>query len=77
MKASKEKNDPVTDRLDAIIRLILDREKREDKEITIGDQLAKLESTGLRPTDAAKILGLDLKQLASYRRSAGKKREGA
>jgi hypothetical protein len=76
MKASKEKNDPVTDRLDVIIRLMLDREKTVDKEITIGDQLAKLESTGLRPTDAAKILSLDLKQLASYRRSAGKKRKG-
>ena len=77
MKASKEKSDPVTDRLDAIIRLILDREKSKDKEITIGDQLARLESTGQRPTDAAKILGLDLKQLASYRRSAGKKRTGS
>jgi hypothetical protein len=77
MKASKEKNDTVTDRLDVIIRLILDREKREDKEITIGDQLAKLESTGLRPSDAAKILGLDLKQPASYRRSAGNKRKGS
>jgi hypothetical protein len=57
-----------------IIRLLLDREKKADKTITIGDQLTKLESAGLRPSEAAKILGLDLKQLASYRRSAGKKR---
>lgn len=74
MNAPKEKSDPIVERLDVIIRLLLDREKRSEKNITIGDQLAKLESAGLRPTDAAKILGLDLNQLPSYRRSSGKKR---
>lgn len=72
--ASKEKTDPIADRLDVIIRLLLDREKKADKTIRVGDQLLKLESIGLRPTDAAKILGLDLDQLSSYRRTVRKKR---
>lgn len=72
--ASMEKPDPIAERLDVIIRLLLDREKRADKTIRVGDQLLKLESVGLRPTDAAKILGLDLNQLSSYRRIVGKKR---
>jgi hypothetical protein len=70
---SKVTNDPVADRLDVIIRLLLDRERRQDKQITVGEQLVMLESAGLRPRDAAKILGLDVGQLTSYRRSAGKK----
>ena len=69
-----KKNDPVADRLDVIIRLLLDRERKQEKDVTIGSQLIMLESAGLRPTDAAKILGPDVNQLSSYRRSASKKR---
>ena len=57
-----------------IIRLLLDRERKEDKKITIGEQLVWLESLGLESKEAAKILGIDVGQLSSYRRSAAKKR---
>ncbi len=74
MTTAKEKSDPVTDRVDVVIRLLLDRQRKEDKDVTVGDQLVMLESTGLRSRDAAKILGIKVGQLTSYRRSAAKKR---
>jgi len=70
----KEEDGPVSDRLDVIIRLLLDRERKDDKKITVGEQLVWLESLGLLSKDAAKILGIDVGQLSSYRRSASKKR---
>ncbi|SRR6266571_1608139 len=69
--------DPVSSRLDAIIRLLLEQQRREDQEITVGDQIVILESAGLQGKDVAKILGIkDVGQLPSYRRSAKKKRKG-
>jgi hypothetical protein len=45
----------------------------DNKEITVGDQIVLLESTGLEGKAVAKILGLDVGQLSAYRRSAKKK----
>jgi hypothetical protein len=66
--------DPVSSRLDAIIRLMLERQRGEDKTITVGDQIVTLESAGLQGKDVARILGVDVGQLPSYRRSAKKRR---
>jgi len=68
-----KETDPVSARLDVIIRLLLDRQRKDDKEITLGHQLILLESTGLRAKDAATILGIDANQLTSYRRTAKNK----
>jgi hypothetical protein len=64
----------VSDRLDVIIRLLLEQQKKESKQ-TVGDQIVFLESTGLEGKDVAKILGIDVGQLTSYRRSAKPKRK--
>lgn len=72
----KKDIDPISARLDVIIRLLLERQKKDNKEITIGDHIVFLESTGLEGKDIAKVLGVDVRQLAAYRRSAQKKRKG-
>lgn len=71
----KSQADPVSARLDVIIRLLLEQEKRDNKQTTVGDQIVFLESTGLEGKDVAKILGIDVNQLTSYRRSAKTKRK--
>lgn len=68
-----DQTDPLSTRLDVLIRLLLDKQRKEDKHITLGDQIVLLESFGLRAKDAAKILGIDASQLSSYRRTARKK----
>ena len=73
---AKSEPDPVSDRLDVIIRLLLEQQKKEGKQ-TIGDQIVFLESTGLQGKNVAKILGIDVGQLPSYRRSAKTKRKDA
>jgi hypothetical protein len=70
----KSEPDPVSARLDVIIRLLLEQQKKESKQ-TVGDQIVFLESTGLEGRDVAKILGIDVNQLPSYRRSAKAKRK--
>ncbi len=65
-------DDAVSSRLDVIIRLLLERERKDNEEITIGDQIVMLESTGLKGRDVARIFGIDVGQLPSYRRGAKK-----
>ncbi len=72
---AKSEADPMSARLDAIIRLLLEQQKRDNKQTTVGDQIVLLESTGLEGKVVAKILGIDVGQLPSYRRSAKTKRK--
>ncbi len=66
-------SDPVVRRLDVLIRLVLEYQKEKKKE-TIGEQIVFLENTGLlAPTEVARIMGLELKQLSSYRRTVAAK----
>lgn len=64
--------DKITKRLDVLIRLELDKQKLKDSNVTTGDQIDFLESAGLAGKDAADILGLNVSQLASYRRYSRK-----
>ena len=68
----KTEPDPISDRLDVIIRLLLERFKKGNNQ-TVGDQIVFLESTGLEGKDVAKIMGIGINQITSYRRSAKKK----
>jgi len=65
--------DPLSARLDVLIRILLERERKDNKGVTLGDQIIMLESTGLKGKDVSKILGIDVGQLPSYRRTAKKK----
>ena len=62
--------EPVTKRLDAILRLILELQRERDKSITIGDQILLLEDSGISPTESGTILGVKSNQIPSYVRSA-------
>src|SRR5437879_3303424 len=68
-------SDRISDRLDVLIRLSLEQKKKDDGSLTLGDQIVFLESTGLKGKDVAKILGLDVRQLSSNRRSANRKKK--
>ena len=55
-KQSQEERDPVSIRLDAIIRLLI--ESNKDKEdFSIGETIRTLNSVGLTPTEIARIFG--------------------
>ena len=69
---SKIERDPVSARLDILIRIMLERERKDNKGVTVGDQIIMMESTGLKGKDVSKILGIDVGQLTSYRRTAKK-----
>ena len=66
--------DPVSKRLDAALRLLLDLQRDRDPEITIGDQILVLEDSGLTQGEAGKILGVPSNQIPSYLRSAKNKK---
>jgi hypothetical protein len=70
--APQTETDPISARLDVIIRLLLEEQKKDNKQ-TVGDEVVLLESLGLKGKEVAKILGIDVNQLPSYRRSARKK----
>jgi transposase-like protein len=63
-------SDPITKRLDIIIRMMLESKKEQDEKLNTGDQLVFLESTGLSSTEAARILGINPNHLTYYRRRA-------
>ncbi len=69
---SERNIDSLSARLDVLIRILLERERKDNKGVTLGDQIVMLESTGLKGKDVSKILGIDVGQLPSYRRTAKK-----
>ena len=66
--------DPLTARLDTLIRLKLEEMRDRDENITIGDQILILYDSGLTQSEAAKILGVPSNQIPSYLRNATNKR---
>ena len=61
----------VSDRLNAVIRLILDYQReRPNADITIGDQILVMMDTGLGQGEAGKILGVPSNQIPSYLKKA-------
>jgi hypothetical protein len=73
-QAGSEELRGIARRLNVLIRFELDKQKTSNSEVTVGDQINYLESAGLAGKDAADILGLDVGQLASYRRYSKKVR---
>jgi uncharacterized protein YuzE len=72
---SKEnRKDPVADRLDVVIRLLLEEQRDRHEDITIGDQILILEDAGLKPSEAGKILGIESTQLTKYVTAAKNKK---
>ncbi len=61
-------------RLDALIRPMLESQRKVDEEPTIGDQLLLLEDAGLSPSEAGRILGIESRQLPAYVRKAKNKK---
>ncbi|HEY5748601.1 MAG TPA: hypothetical protein VIU12_21170 [Chryseolinea sp.] len=58
MKAKKEDaRDPISKRLDALIRLLIDLNREEKAVMNDGVASRLLKSTGLSPTEIATILG--------------------
>ena len=64
---------PVTKRLDAVLRLLLDRRRENNKEVTIGDQILVLMDSGLGQGEAGSILGVESNQVPGYLRSVRNK----
>lgn len=62
--------DPLVTRLDALLRLMLERQREADDSITVGDQILTLEDCGLSPSESGSILGVESNQIPSYLRSA-------
>lgn len=52
-----ESKDPVVKRLDALIRLFIEKKKKDKKKFSEGEAARILKSVGLTPTEIAKILG--------------------
>ena len=63
----------IAQRLDAILRLLLERQRERDPKITTGDQLLLLQDCGLSSSESGSILGIKSNQVASYVRFAKKK----
>ena len=59
----------ITARLDAILRIMLDYQRRSEG-VKIGDQILVLQDAGLTQTDAGRILGVEGNQIPSYLRGA-------
>ena len=65
----QDEADEVRARLDAILRILLDYQ-RKNNETKIGDQILTLWDTGLSQADACRILGVDPNQAISYLKRA-------
>ena len=59
----------ITTRLDAILRLILNLQRKSEG-TKIGDQILLLQDVGLSQSEAGRILGVESNQIPSYLRSA-------
>lgn len=70
---SKEDVSAITARLDAILRAILDFQRKSEG-AKVGDQILVLQDVGLSQTDAGRILGVPGNQIPSYLRSAENKK---
>jgi len=55
----------IATRLDAMLRLMLDQQRKSEG-LNIGDQILILEDSGLSQADAGRILGIDGNQIPSY-----------
>ena len=71
MKEGADSIEPVTKRLDVIVRLLLDSWQQGGEKKTTREKLIFLEGAGLSPSEAARILGINPHQLTSYRRTRG------
>lgn len=61
----------VSNRLDAVLRLILDYQRETSKaDITVGDQILAMMDAGLGQGEAGKILGVPSNQIPSYLKKA-------
>jgi len=76
--AEKKSKDPVVTRLDALIRLFIEKNKTDKKEFTEGEAAKILKSVGLMPTEIAKIFGKEKATEVSkhlYKKGKKKKKE--
>ena len=63
----------ITVRLDAILRILLDFQRRSEG-AKVGDQILVLQDAGLSQADAGRILGVEGNQIPSYLRVASNKK---
>ncbi len=63
----------VTARLDAILRILLDFQRRSEG-VKVGDQILVLQDAGLSQAGAGRILGVEGNQIPSYLRVATNKK---
>ena len=63
----------ITTRLDAILRILLDFQRRSEG-VKVGDQILVLQDAGLSQADAGRILGVEGNQIPSYLRVASNKK---
>ncbi len=70
----EEQRNPVAERLDAMLRLLLDEQRYREEGITIGDQILVLKDAGLKSSEIGKILGVESNQLTKYIIGAKNKR---
>lgn len=61
-------------RLDALIRITLEKHRDNDEELTVGDQILMLEDAGLLPSEAGSVLGIGSSQLTPYIKKAKNKK---
>ena len=71
-KKEKASRDPVTIRLDAIIRLMMDRQQDPSKKVNKIDHVLSLHSAGLTDTEIGNIIGYARKNVAAMRTNAKK-----
>ncbi len=69
MKENKA-SDSMIRRMDAILRLLLERLRETNEDLTIGDQLLILQDAGLTPAEAGNVLGIESTQLTKYVKAA-------
>ncbi|MHB8566454.1 MAG: hypothetical protein ACYC7D_10010 [Nitrososphaerales archaeon] len=65
----KEDSEEIVARLDVILRLMLDFQRKTEG-LKLGDQILVLQDAGLSLTDSGRILGIEVNQIPSYLRSA-------
>ena len=70
---SLENQGEIIKRFDVLIRLVLDYQRENDPNLTIGDQILLMEDVGLSPSEAGRILGISASQISSYTRYAKNK----
>jgi len=72
----KESKDPVVGRLDALIRLFIEKNKTDEKKFSEGEAARILKSVGLAPTEIAKILGKEkATEVSAYLYKKGKNKK--